>query len=182
MNTYEVTRIVCGLEKKEQIRAQFISIDEKNRELLFTDKGYAIVAVFRGGAWLSVKKIEPVKPKNRIQTMYEECLVFDEDLTRHEFLSSDIFGFVTYDSDADKVFSRVAVTLAEAINNNRGIGGHTDMNLLMVNMPFFADRIEWGTSIRSAFWASRVKDLEGNEITAEEWREIVSEIIEFARA
>lgn len=79
------------------------------------------------------------------------------EVSKFEYLSDYIFDFTTYQSDMSELFGRKAVEVALAIT-----GASTykyienDENcmwyLIMCNMPFFADRIEWGTSIRGAWW------------------------------
>ena len=78
--------------------------------------------------------------------------------SRLEFLSRNIFDFTTYDSAMDVLFARKAVEVCDVITNRATFEyiGTEDGNLwylLMCNMPFFADRIDWGTSIRGAWWA-----------------------------
>jgi hypothetical protein len=77
--------------------------------------------------------------------------------TRSGFLANAIFGFITYDDDIDTIFGRKAVEVCLAITEKRTFAYQEETDnyqwyLLMVNMPFFRDKLEWGTSIRGAWW------------------------------
>jgi hypothetical protein len=62
----------------------------------------------------------------------------------------------------------------------------------MCNMPFFADRLEWGTSIRGAWWSSKSlascglwdgdKQLLELNFAPGEWDEFARALVEFARS
>ena len=83
--------------------------------------------------------------------------------TRLEYLSNHIFEFITYASDIDELFARKAVEVCNAITNRKTFDyikteeGHVWF-LVMCNMPFFENKISWGTSIRGAWW-----DIDGNQ-------------------
>lgn len=79
--------------------------------------------------------------------------------SRLEYLSEYVFNFTTYDSDISVLFAAKAVEVCAAINNGKTFDYIKDPEsykwyLLMCNMPFFADRLEWGTSIRGAWWGA----------------------------
>lgn len=123
--------------------------------------------------------------------------------SRHEFLSGHVFNFTTYDSDLDELFARKAVEVCEAINNRTTYQYiENDDNrmwfTLMCNMPFFVDKITWGTSIRGAFWSGypmeerpivldnhglymNGRPLETMEFSVAEWKEFIAAMIIFAR-
>lgn len=80
--------------------------------------------------------------------------------SRLAYLASHIFQFVTYDDDMDKMFARRAVEVCDVLNKRTNSDHIEDAEnyrwyLLMCNMPFFADKLDWGTSIRGAWWAYR---------------------------
>ena len=61
----------------------------------------------------------------------------------------------------------------------------------MCNMPFFANRLDWGTSIRGAWWNDCTfqtcglwngydQMLEQIKFTSEEWKRFINAVIEFA--
>lgn len=125
-----------------------------------------------------------------------------EKVSRLEYLSEYIFAFTTYQSDMAELFAAKAVEVCEAINNSKTFDYIKDDDqrrwyLLMVNMPFFASKIEWGTSIRGAWWNSGPKTpiqlcsvglwLDGEQLyepmffTHDEWREFIAAVIAFAR-
>ncbi|WP_274644919.1 hypothetical protein [Pseudomonas serbica] len=73
------------------------------------------------------------------------------------FLADHIFDFTTYDEGMSKLFASKAVEVCLAITKRTASEYVQDEDnyrwfLLMCNMPFFAKRIEWGTSLRGAWW------------------------------
>lgn len=80
--------------------------------------------------------------------------------TRGVYLSQFIFNFTTYDDEMDELFVKKALEVCAAISEmGRRIDFMKDPEdykwyLIMVNMPFFSDKIEWGTSVRCAWWTS----------------------------
>lgn len=76
---------------------------------------------------------------------------------RLEFLSESVFDFTTYDGEMAALFAKHAIAVFEAINARSTFDFIIDSEnykwfLIMCNMPFFAEKIEWGTSIRGACW------------------------------
>lgn len=130
-----------------------------------------------------------------METEHTECAP----TSRLEYLSDYIFDFETYDSSMAELFAKKAVEVCEAITNRKtfeyiaGPEGYL-WYLLMCNMPFFSERLQWGTSIRGAWWEasseavcpggfwvesrpmSHLLRLSGTE----EWKEFVKAIIAFA--
>jgi hypothetical protein len=121
--------------------------------------------------------------------------------TRLAYLSEHIFNFTTYDGEKDEFFGRKAVEVCAAINDGKTFDFIKDADnytwfLVMCNMPFFAERLEWGTSIRGAWWAGRPgKPIEfyscglwiGDEqlidtlqFSTDEWKRFIAAVIEFA--
>lgn len=77
--------------------------------------------------------------------------------SRLEFLSGSVFDFTTYDSEMDEFFAWTALEVCAAITDKTTFAYIQDPErhrwyLAMCNMPFFSNRIEWGTSIRGAWW------------------------------
>lgn len=120
---------------------------------------------------------------------------------RLEFLAQHVFDFTTYESTADKLFARKAVEVCEALTNRTtfdyiGCNDSRIWYLLMCNMPFFATRIEWGSSIRGAWWAGSPGELiglqsfgfwsgetqlvEAIKFTPDEWIAFIRAVIVFA--
>lgn len=95
-----------------------------------------------------------------LDTMYKfaietDCVAPESKL---EFVGNHIFDFTTYDSDLDAKFAGRMLEVVEAIANRttfeyHGQGQEKYENyILMCNMPFLANKIEWGTSIRGAWF------------------------------
>lgn len=77
--------------------------------------------------------------------------------TNSEFLADSIFGFTTYDNEMNDLFGRKAVEVCTAINDRTTFEYQKNKEnykwyLIMCNMPFFTGKLEWGTSIRGAWW------------------------------
>ena len=80
-------------------------------------------------------------------------------ISRYEFLAENIFNFTIYDGGMADQFGRRSLEVCQAINTQqtfeyqkKGPANYL-WYLVMVNMPFFADRLEWGSSIRGAWWS-----------------------------
>jgi len=117
--------------------------------------------------------------------------------SRLEYLSDFIFDFTTYDSEMAELFARKSLEVCAAISAGKTFDYIKDPNqyrwfLVMCNMPFFAGRIEWGTSIRGAWWAHNGTTLssvglwsEGEQITdvmtftESQWKEFIAALIAF---
>jgi hypothetical protein len=87
------------------------------------------------------------------EKLYGECPA-DSHL---EFLSENVFNFTTYDAGMSELFGSKAVEVCLAITQKTTFEYLKDEEnhrwfLLMCNMPFFSHRIDWGTSIRGAWW------------------------------
>ena len=121
--------------------------------------------------------------------------------SRLHYLSDYIFNFTTYDSEMGEFFAAVALEVANAITNettaayiDRGHENH-QWYLAMVNMPFFSKRLEWGCSIRGAWWDHFDEEYvlesvglceDGNqlgplELTRSEWIEFIKGMLSFAK-
>lgn len=118
--------------------------------------------------------------------------------TRLDYLGNFIFDFTTYDSDMSELFATKALEVCAAISDKATFEYIKDPEqyrwyLVMCNMPFFVGRLDWGTSIRGAWWTGSVTLdtyalwLDGNplppsmELTSEQWHEFVAAMIEFAK-
>jgi hypothetical protein len=120
---------------------------------------------------------------------------------RVAFLSDYVFDFATYDDEKAEEFGAKALEICRAISDRKTFEYIEDpLNyrwfLLMVNMPFFARRLNWGTSVRGAWWDTGSPDdtalhttalwLDGEQITeplrfsGEQWQEFVSAMLAFA--
>lgn len=101
--------------------------------------------------------------KEILQERYEEfCSWHDgsgesEPTTKQEFLSSNVFNFATYDAEIEHLFVTKALEVCDAISNRTTFEYIKDAEnykwfLIMVNIKFFEESIEWGTSVRGAWW------------------------------
>jgi hypothetical protein len=147
-----------------------------------------------------------------LQDGYAECKRWDssrndgDEMSRYEYLCDNIFQIDTYDSELSNEFGRMAVEVCEAINNGTTFDYIKDdanrrWYTIMCNLPFFADRITWGTSIRGAFWATGYENgdptmqivysscglFDGEDqvtdftFTLEQWHEFIAAVVAFGR-
>lgn len=138
---------------------------------------------------------------------YEHMSAFSNDeMSRLEFLSAYIFDFTTYDSDLDKEFALKAVEVADAISKRTTFDYiETAENyrwfIIMCNMEFFSCRIDWGTSIRGAWWEPTNQVMPGPKhfmfngcglwdgnhqvdgllLTLDQWKQFIDAIVAFAK-
>lgn len=78
--------------------------------------------------------------------------------SRLYYLASHIFGFVTYEDEYGELFARKALEVCAAISGSKTYDYIKEPEnrlwyLLMVNMPFFYDKLSWGCSVRGAWWS-----------------------------
>ena len=81
----------------------------------------------------------------------------EREIDRLEYLSLHIFDFTTYDGEIDNLFAEKAIEVCIAITDRKTFEYQEDKEnykwyLIMCNMPFFEKKIEWGTSVRGAWW------------------------------
>ncbi len=84
--------------------------------------------------------------------------------SRLEFLGDHIFNYATYDSEVSELLARHALETCIILNGRDGCYGGDNPEkhakyiryLTMCNTTFFDERIEWGTSIRSAWWRHEI--------------------------
>ncbi|BBB59896.1 hypothetical protein UNDKW_1623 [Undibacterium sp. KW1] len=135
--------------------------------------------------------------KNLLENSYRIQCELDDEMSRSAFLADYIFCFTTYDSDIGEMFARKALEVCAAISNQtiiRYTENEDDYRwyLLMINMSFFAGRLNWGTSIRGAWWNHEGQTLEacglweGDEqalslnFTRHEWKDFIAAMVEFS--
>lgn len=98
-----------------------------------------------------------------LKESYKEEKERDDDLEPYEYLSDHIFDFTTYDGEAANRMGEVALSVCLAITDRNTFDYIKDKvnyanYLNCVNLVFFMDKLEWGTSVRGAWW-----DLYGNK-------------------
>lgn len=121
----------------------------------------------------------------------------DDEISRLTFLSDQVFDFTTYDDEVSDLLAGKALEMCACISENDTFGYASDAGnyrwfIIMVNMPFFARRLDWGTSIRGAFWTYKEQTLESCGIwhgdkqahsmkfTREEWLCFITALIAFS--
>lgn len=121
--------------------------------------------------------------------------------SRLDFLGESLFDFTTYDNGMTELFARKAVEFIQAVNNRTTFEYIKDQDnyqwyLIMANMPFFANKLDWGGSIRGAWWARphqhrtieistcdlwyHGEQLDTISFTLDEWTKFMAAVVEFA--
>jgi hypothetical protein len=117
--------------------------------------------------------------------------------SRLEYLGNSIFDFTTYDDEMTVLLAGKAVEVCKAITGKTTFEYIENPEnyrwyIIMCNMPFFNGRLEWGTSIRGAWWDHKItfqscglwdgeKQLcEEMTFTQEEWGDFMQAVISFA--
>lgn len=98
-----------------------------------------------------------------LDTHYDDCFVDDGESSKLAFLADYVFDFTTYDDDIGEEMATDMLYVLSAIWQGKTFGFIADKAnyrkyLTMINMPFLANIIEWGTSIRGA-WLDDCKDV-----------------------
>lgn len=116
-----------------------------------------------------------------------------------EYLGDSIFNFTTYDGEISALFARKAVEVANAITAGTTFDYIKDAEnyrwyLLMCNTGFFSGKLEWGGSIRGAWWDHEISFQsyglwQGDEqmademkFTQDEWKRFMRAVSDFANA
>jgi hypothetical protein len=134
-----------------------------------------------------------------LETGYKQPSQDGYSRSRLEFISEYIFDFTTYDSEMSELFSDKALEVCEALTN-KTVADYINNSdnykwyLLLCNIPFFADRIDWGTSVRGAWWQYNSIELSPSALwmdentpinkmvfTHEEWVSFINALITFGR-
>ena len=140
--------------------------------------------------------------KQDYRRMLEEGLNesdLNEPLNRLEYLGDYIFDFKTYDAEMTELFVGKALEVCAAISGSKTFEYINDAEnyrwfLLMCNMPFFARRLNWGTSIRGSWWDTSTPNatefntcglwLDGEQLTSlrlstDQWQEFIAALLDF---
>lgn len=93
----------------------------------------------------------------------EERCNRDYKLSWMEYLSEYLFEFITENEQLAEVFAHMAVEVCIALSEETTYDYIKDLEnyknyLLMCNMAFFKDKIDWGISIRGSFWCGKEED------------------------
>lgn len=115
-----------------------------------------------------------------------------------EYLGESIFDFTTYDGKMSELFAAQAIEVCDAISAGATFDYIKNAHnyrwyLLMVNMPFFVPKIEWGGSVRGAWWQHDIRfsscglwcgdDQISDELrfTQEAWKGFMEAVSNFSR-
>jgi hypothetical protein len=106
-------------------------------------------------------------------------------VTRLVYLANEFFGFTTYCSVVAEFLTTKALEVCEAIANRTTFEYNKDPEnekwfTVMCNMDFFKDKIEWGTSIRGAWWDDPILH-NGEAYTLKEWETCMLALVEFSK-
>lgn len=119
--------------------------------------------------------------KEILNEQYSQYLLLfsEEKPSKLEFLAEEIFDFTTYDSEISCILANNMLEVIKSIlNKNQSKYFKKKENYInyitMVNMSFLYSKLEWGTSIRSA-WFNEYCDGGHYEIT-NDWKIPCSDI------
>lgn len=114
--------------------------------------------------------------------------------TKLAFIATELFEFTTYEYEIAELMAKKAIEVCQAVSEGKTFDyikteeGHL-WYLIMVNMPFFKDKIDWGTSIRGAWWGyygdikingcALTGEFEMSFKDAESWMSFITAVIEF---
>jgi hypothetical protein len=93
-----------------------------------------------------------------LQESYDVESFHNVGMSKHAYLSEHIFDFVTYDDDIADTMGVAALSVCVAITEGktyeliRSSTAAYVQYLNNVNMKFFENKLEWGGSIRGAWW------------------------------
>ena len=105
--------------------------------------------------------------------------------TKMEYLGSSIFDFTTYDGEIDILLAEKMVEVLKAILNKNTFeyikNKEKYLNYLtMVNMPFLTDKLDWGSSIRGAWFDNwKEYEIDGIKINKQELEVFIAQLIEW---
>ena len=120
-----------------------------------------------------------------------------KEVTKLEYLSMNIFDFTTYDSKMNILFAEKALEVCAAINEKTTFEYIKNPDnylwyIMLCNTNFFASRLDWGSSIRGAWWDYNIrlescglwenkKQLTDLNFTQNQWEKFIKEVIEFSK-
>ena len=93
--------------------------------------------------------------KKELEDFYKDYANNGE--TKLEFTGDHIFEFTTYSSNLSELLAQTMIDVMVQIANRTTFeyiedeANHVNY-ILMINMPFLSDKIEWGTSVRGAWF------------------------------
>lgn len=122
----------------------------------------------------------------------------EHDLSKLEFIGQNVFDFTTYDDTTMEYLTIkalevcIAITAKETFDYIKKSKAHHVWYITMCNMPFFMPKLNWGSSIRGAWWdqggvftiKSRGLYENGKQVfelrfTGDEWEEFMYALMTF---
>jgi len=109
--------------------------------------------------------------------------------SRIEYIAEIVFGFETYESEVKALLCEKALEVCEAITKRKtfeyiATEEGNKWYLILTQMPFFQNKIEWGCSIRGAWWDHSVDFFVVDVdliIPRDDWDEFILDLIEFSK-
>ena len=98
--------------------------------------------------------------KEFLEDSFRKEKLWNSDLpfSKYHFLAESVFGLVTYDDDIDEFLVKKLVRICVDIAKNKTFeyaeesAGNYKWYIALLNLPFFKDKLNWGTSIRGAWF------------------------------
>ena len=106
---------------------------------------------------------EKQKIRKIFQDSYNEHLLCDPDATKYEWIAGDVFNLTTYDGSLDELFTTKIIEVCKVILNRENFDYiRDDTNyipyILVCQVLKNLNWIEWGTSIRGAWFERQCRD------------------------
>lgn len=131
-----------------------------------------------------------MKHKEKLDELYKEALEspFCPPENKIQFLGEYIFDFTTYDFSITEILANKMLEVIRAISEKTTFEYIKDENnylnyLTMVNMPFLANKINWWTSIRWAWFDSWADEIQINfdwSMKKDELSQFMKELLEWS--
>lgn len=139
-----LTEKVALLERAEAAEAKLVTSSQPSSKTLKLTAAFDYKTLLEH-SYITEQKWSGIPPESRL-----------------EYLATNVFGFTTYDGEMDVRFARKAIEVCDAITNKTTFDFIKDPDnyadyLLMCNLPFFAKKLNWGTSIRGAWWDFKIE-------------------------
>ena len=154
----EMTRLLCSVGESilhdEPVSAEVLAWLDEHAQV--DSEREEFKAKKDVGKWRMNKKKEYSRMLNEGFAFVNSLVGGDEEYSRMEYLSEYIFRFVTHDSEMSKLFGRKAIEVCVTFTKEKTFEYIKDPEnyrwyLIMCNMPFFSDKIEWDGSMRGAW-------------------------------
>lgn len=137
-------------------------------------------------------KIEPGTYRKEFDRLFAQAIEDDcvAPRSKLEYIGDHIFDFTTYDSAMDEYLAAKMIEVLESIHTRTTFDYHgkNEENYInyitMVNMPFLADKLSWGGSIRGAWFEGGNGEYKiGLEMTIpkDDFELFIGELIEWSR-